>query len=432
MGLALRLYEQLTETTDERVRLRLIADAIGELEEAGRARAKIARSGDVRESELRLQKEIEVVRKEIKEVELNLQKEIELVRKEIKEVELNLGKEIELVRKEIKEVELNLGKEIKEVELNLSKESREAELRMRKAMHQQTLWMIGAVGTVVGLVRLLDWLLATGNCPAHGDLELRLEGATRQIQAQPANLRWYLRRADLHREHSDWAAAEQDIATAQALDPSDPAPLYHRALLLRDRGEPMSAVQLLRRLLDPQQAASAPLQAKAHAELGKIVAEFGDWRDAAHQFSLAIARAEAPTPELYLARADALANAGHPGWAEAALRGLDEGIARLGAGTILPDRAIDIALRAGDVDAALARIDKRLQTPGYRLAAMVRKAEVMETARRPSAAALAYADAKRELHALPAKVRSTYGMRALAARIDAGRLHLLGASAADP
>ncbi len=34
MGLALRLYEQLTETTDERVRLRLIADAIGELEES--------------------------------------------------------------------------------------------------------------------------------------------------------------------------------------------------------------------------------------------------------------------------------------------------------------------------------------------------------------------------------------------------------------
>jgi hypothetical protein len=149
MGLALRLYQQLTETTDERVRLRLIADAIGELEASWPRPGEVARSGDVRESELRLQKEIEVVRKEI-----------EVVRKEIKEVELNLGKEIELVRKEIKEVELNLGKEIKEVELNLRKEIRETELRMRTAMHQQTLWTIGAVGTVVGLVRLLDWLLA--------------------------------------------------------------------------------------------------------------------------------------------------------------------------------------------------------------------------------------------------------------------------------
>ena len=182
MGLALRLYEQLTETTDERVRLRLIADAIGELEEGWPRAGEIARSGDVRESELRLQREIEVVRKEIKEVELTLQKEIkeveltlqkeiEGVRKEIKEVELTLQKEIEGVRKEIKEVELTLRKEIKEVELtlrkeikevelNLQKEIKDAELRTRKAMHQQTIWLVGAVGTVVGLVKVLDWLMA--------------------------------------------------------------------------------------------------------------------------------------------------------------------------------------------------------------------------------------------------------------------------------
>jgi SMC interacting uncharacterized protein involved in chromosome segregation len=166
MGLALRLYEQLTETTDERVRLRLIADAIGELEESWPRAGEIARSGDVRESELRLQREIEVVRKEIKEVELNLGREIEVVRKEIKEVELTLQKEIEGVRKEIKEVELTLQKEIKEVELSLKKEIevvrkeiKDVELRMRKAMHQQTLWVVGAVGTVVGLVKVLDWLM---------------------------------------------------------------------------------------------------------------------------------------------------------------------------------------------------------------------------------------------------------------------------------
>ena len=153
MGLALKLYEQLTETTDERVRLRLIADAIGELEEGWPRAGEIARSGDVRESELRLQREIEVVRKEIKEVELTLQKEI-------KQVELTLQKEIEGVRKEIKEVELTLRKEIKEVELNLQKEIKDAELRTRKAMHQQTIWLVGAVGTVVGLVKVLDWLMA--------------------------------------------------------------------------------------------------------------------------------------------------------------------------------------------------------------------------------------------------------------------------------
>ncbi len=156
MGLALRLYEQLTETTDERVRLRLIADAIGELEESWPRAGEIARSSDVRESELRLQREIEVVRREIEVV----RREIEGVRKETKEVELHL-------QKEIKEVELSLKKEIKEVELGLKKEIevvrkeiKGVELSMRTAMHQHTLWVIGAVGTIVGLVKVLDWLLA--------------------------------------------------------------------------------------------------------------------------------------------------------------------------------------------------------------------------------------------------------------------------------
>lgn len=153
MGLALKLYEQLSETTDERVRLRLIADAIGELEDTWPRPGEVARAGDVRESELRLQKEIEVVRKEI-----------EVVRKEVKEVELRLQHEIGEVRKELKELELRLQKEIKQIELQVQHvrvELKTTEANLRGAIHRQTLWVVGAVGSVVGLVRLLDWLLAS-------------------------------------------------------------------------------------------------------------------------------------------------------------------------------------------------------------------------------------------------------------------------------
>jgi hypothetical protein len=31
---------------------------------------------------------------------------------------------------------------------------------LRTAIHRQTLWVVGAVGTVVSLIRLLDWFLA--------------------------------------------------------------------------------------------------------------------------------------------------------------------------------------------------------------------------------------------------------------------------------
>ncbi len=145
MGLALRLYEQLQEAPNEMARFRLVVNTIEELELGWPKPGEIARTSDVREAELRLQKEIKTVelslQKEIKTVELSLQKEI-------KAVELGLQKEIEVVRKEIKTVELNLQKEI-----------RATEVALRTAIHRQTLWVVGAVGAVVGLVRLLDWLL---------------------------------------------------------------------------------------------------------------------------------------------------------------------------------------------------------------------------------------------------------------------------------
>ncbi|MEA3640418.1 MAG: hypothetical protein VBE63_10785 [Lamprobacter sp.] len=194
MGVAVKLYEQLAEAVDDQTRIRLLAEAIGQLEERWPTADEIPRRHDLRETELRLQKEIETVRKEIeivrgenKDMELRLQreiegvrKEIEIVRKEIKDLDLRLQKEIEGVRKEIKDLELRLQKEIegvrreiKELELRLSKEIKQVELQvqearieikateasLRMAIHRQTLWVVGAVGTVVGLIRVLEWLL---------------------------------------------------------------------------------------------------------------------------------------------------------------------------------------------------------------------------------------------------------------------------------
>ena len=124
MSAALRLYEQLTEAKDDKTRARLIAEAFDELEDRFPQLADLATQGHVRESELRLQKEI-------KEVEGRL-------RKEITEVEGRLRKEIEQVRLETKALEV----------------------RLTQAIHRQTLWIIGAVGAIVGLVRVLDALIA--------------------------------------------------------------------------------------------------------------------------------------------------------------------------------------------------------------------------------------------------------------------------------
>ncbi|MBU0499508.1 MAG: DUF1640 domain-containing protein [Gammaproteobacteria bacterium] len=137
MSVALKVYEQLTDAGEDKARARAIAEAFEALEDRYPEIKELATQSHVREGELRLQKEIEGVRLEIKEVEGKLRKEIEGVRLEIKEVEGRLQKEIESVRLEIKSVEV----------------------RLVTAMHRQTLWVVGSVGAIVGLIRLMDFFL---------------------------------------------------------------------------------------------------------------------------------------------------------------------------------------------------------------------------------------------------------------------------------
>ena len=148
------------EAPDDKARSKAIVEAFSELEERYPNLREVATQRDLSETELRLQKEIRIV-------EANLQKEIEQVRleiktveanlqKEIRIVEANLQKEIEQIRLEIKTVEANLQKEIEKVRLEI----KQVEVNFPKALHQQTLWVVGSVGTIVMGVRLLEWFLA--------------------------------------------------------------------------------------------------------------------------------------------------------------------------------------------------------------------------------------------------------------------------------
>ena len=173
---ALHLYRKLHEARNDEARSDAIVEAFSELEERFPGLKDTATRQHLSETELRLQKEIEGVRleikqvegnlhKEIKQVEGNLRKEIEQVRLEIKQVEGSLRKEIEQVRLEIKQVEGSLRKEIEQVRLEIEKtrtDMKRIELEMARAMHRQTLWVVGSIGTLITVIRLLDWFLAHG------------------------------------------------------------------------------------------------------------------------------------------------------------------------------------------------------------------------------------------------------------------------------
>ena len=123
---ALHLYEKLNDAPDDKARSKAIVEAFSELEERYPDLKETATKRDLSETELRLQKEIQATKLEIKTVEANLQKEIEKTRLEI-----------EKTRVEMRQMEMNFA----------------------KTVHKQTLWIIGAIGSIIMSIRLLEWFL---------------------------------------------------------------------------------------------------------------------------------------------------------------------------------------------------------------------------------------------------------------------------------
>ena len=145
IGTVVELYEALASAPDERARARLIAEAFERLDERYPHLPDLVTQQDLRETELRLLKEIEQLRGEVKT-------ELEQLRGDIREVELRLQKEIEQLRGDIRKVELRLQKEIAQVRRDLT-------LQIERSRNSLLLWLIplmfAQVGAMAALVKLL-------------------------------------------------------------------------------------------------------------------------------------------------------------------------------------------------------------------------------------------------------------------------------------
>ncbi|MFP4080472.1 MAG: DUF1640 domain-containing protein [Ectothiorhodospira sp.] len=126
------LYEQLSSAPDDRARARVIAEAFEHMEQRYPEVTDLATGTALRETELRLQKEIEQLRGEV-------HKEIEQLRTETREMEGRLQQEIEKLRGETREMEGRLQKEIEQLRGDVHKEIGEVQkeiLQMRSEMRQ--------------------------------------------------------------------------------------------------------------------------------------------------------------------------------------------------------------------------------------------------------------------------------------------------------
>jgi tetratricopeptide (TPR) repeat protein len=206
--------------------------------------------------------------------------------------------------------------------------------------------------SAAGLVYLV-FLGVAAPAAAHAPIEEQIEALSLRIAAHPGDASLYLRRGELHRLLRETSAARADYEKARLLDPKLAVVDLGLGTLLLETGHPADAVVVLDRFLKARPGDPAGLAAR-----GRARARLGRPLDAADDFTRAIAASpprRPPSPDLYIEKARAIAAAGE-GHLEQALRGLEEGIERLGSPAALEIAAAAIERRLGRQQAADARL----------------------------------------------------------------------------
>jgi tetratricopeptide (TPR) repeat protein len=241
---------------------------------------------------------------------------------------------------------------------------------------------------------------SVGIARAHSDLHERIASLTQQIKRHPRDARLYLKRGELHRFHSEWQAAEKDYDRATKLDPHLVAIKLERGKLFLATQRPQEAKLAFDQFLtlQPDHTSALLLRARTLVQLHQHVA-------AAADFTRALALMPEPTPDPYLERAQALISAG-PDHFDEALRGLDEGITRLGPLVTLQLQAIDLECSLKRYDSALHRLAQVTAGAQRKEGWLVRKAEILEQAGRGVDARTALTEALAVIAALPPRQRN--------------------------
>ena len=250
------------------------------------------------------------------------------------------------------------------------------------------------------MVSVLAASLVTWPASAHPEIETQIADLSFRIAAEPETAELYLRRGELHRIHKDWKAAEADFLLARKVEPDLVVVDFHRGRMKLDAGHAQEAKILLDRFLAkmPNHVEGLVTRARAEVALGRPKA-------AARDFTRALSALDEhgrPRPTYYLERSRALEGLGR---LDQAVRGLDEGLARLGQPVTLQLYAIELELRRGRHDAALERLERIAAQSPRQEAWLMRRGEILELAGRREEARGAYAGALAAIESLPATRR---------------------------
>ena len=242
---------------------------------------------------------------------------------------------------------------------------------------------------------------------AHGELHDQIAGMDRQIAAQPQSAALYLRRAELHRIHREWDAAELDYGQVLELEPGHPELAWLRARAWLEAGKSRQALPELDRYV-----ARFPNHASARLTRARTLVALGRNAQAAADYEVALERLPQPEPDYYLELRNAQQAAGMSPATQ--LGGIETGLRRLGPVPSLEDAALDVEIRARQWDAALARLDRQAATAARKERWHYRRAEVLAQAGRNEQAAAALRDCLEAIDLLPPALRKQRATEALA------------------
>ncbi|MGI8733297.1 MAG: tetratricopeptide repeat protein [Pyrinomonadaceae bacterium] len=264
-------------------------------------------------------------------------------------------------------------------------------------------------------VRLLAALMLLASlASAHDGLHEQIAEVTARIKRAPLDATLYLKRGELYRLHQDWRRADADYTRAARLQPALAVVDLARGKMLFEAGRPQSAKVPLDRFLLKQ-----PQDVEALVTRARVLVKLGRRTEAGQEFTTAISLTSTPQPELYIERARSLAD--DPGSNTSntieALRGIDEGLTKLGSLVTLQLYAVELELRRKNYDAALARLETVAAQSPRKETWLFSRGEILLLAGRKIAAHEAFVSALTALESLPKHSRRTRAIADLEARL---------------
>ena len=264
----------------------------------------------------------------------------------------------------------------------------------------------------------------------HPGLDEGIAQATAEILARPEATAPRLQRADLYRQHGQFEAALADLTAAEKRDSQLNVVMLARAEVFNDAGELTNALAAVDRFIGVGTNNSRAFILRARCEF-KLQCVEGAIAD----YTRAVEKTPKPEPDIFLERARAQAALGR--LAEA-VKGLDEGMARLGAVPSLELAAIEYERQQGSFVAALGRVDKIIARHPVKEPWLVLRGEILAQAGRLAEGRDAFQQALAGIDNYPASRRNLDLTAQLQARAREGlarverRLRLAGQQVSTP